>query len=69
MAFDTKESNDEQNAYLQSEVMQPVDRACLEFWYYMDMWYSIGTVSFMYIKKNCYMLIYILGHKTLYHGN
>lgn len=44
MAFDTKHSDDEQIAHLQSELMQPVDHACLEFWYYMDMWYSIGKV-------------------------
>ncbi|XP_037401783.1 MAM and LDL-receptor class A domain-containing protein 1 isoform X2 [Pygocentrus nattereri] len=42
MAFDTKYTSEEQIAYLQSELMQPVDHACLEFWYYMNMW---GTVD------------------------
>ncbi|XP_058250824.1 MAM and LDL-receptor class A domain-containing protein 1 [Hemibagrus wyckioides] len=53
MAFSTKESNDEQIAYLQSEVMQPVDHACLEFWYYMDMWYILDKLTLtVYVNES-----------------
>ncbi|KAI5102156.1 MAM and LDL-receptor class A domain-containing protein 1 [Silurus meridionalis] len=45
MAFDTKPNNNEQIAYLQSELMQPVDHACLEVWYWMEMWNSIANSS------------------------
>ncbi|MCJ8749443.1 hypothetical protein PDJAM_G00176260 [Pangasius djambal] len=45
MAFDTKHSTYEQIAYLQSELMQPTDHACLEFWYHMDMWHAIAARS------------------------
>lgn len=51
MAFDTKHNADEQTAYLQSELMQPVDQACLEFWYHMDMWNSIGKLCVFKKKK------------------
>lgn len=53
MAFDTKHNADEQTAYLQSELMQPVDQACLEFWYHMDMWNSIDKLTLtVYVNES-----------------
>ncbi|KAI5627922.1 MAM and LDL-receptor class A domain-containing protein 1 [Silurus asotus] len=53
MAFDTKPNNNEQIAYLQSELMQPVDHACLEVWYWMDMWNSIDKLTItLYVNES-----------------
>ncbi|XP_034159304.2 MAM and LDL-receptor class A domain-containing protein 1 isoform X1 [Pangasianodon hypophthalmus] len=53
MAFDTKHSTYEQIAYLQSELMQPTDRACLEFWYHMDMWHAIEKLTLtVYVNES-----------------
>ncbi|KAI4891478.1 hypothetical protein NFI96_023830, partial [Prochilodus magdalenae] len=53
MSFDTDYTSKEQTALLQSELMQPVDRACLELWYYLNMWGTVDKVKLtVYVNES-----------------
>ncbi|KAG9273992.1 MAM and LDL-receptor class A domain-containing protein 2-like [Astyanax mexicanus] len=53
MAFDSKYDRNEQVAHLQSELMPPVDHACLEFWCNMNMWGTVDKLTLdIYVNES-----------------